>query len=160
MFSVTLVLRLLEIKSEYSIDQIARNCSVDKYVKNIFLHTSHIFLHIFNIFPQIFPSPIKVIFNLLAELKNKDCGSCFHLVSPPACVWRSRKAQNFLSPEPRGKIGIFPILRAYVEGQSSKFLQVPRTFSRMWRHEWRGGLEIFESGVGFRDRKKHETYRD
>ena len=69
--------------------------------------------------------------------------------SPVVSVWGSRRARN-------GKLAIPPSTRTYVEGQSSKFFQVPQTLCQMWRHQ-EGSLEIFEIGVGFRVRRRHET---
>jgi len=101
---------------------------------HIFLHSFHIFLHIFQIFPQVFPSPIRVIFNLLAKPQNKEHVSCLHLAPRFArcftcglCLREQESPESsqsqdlgeilkfFQVPEPREKFEIFPSPKAYME---------------------------------------------
>ena len=58
----------------------------------------------------------------------------------------------------RGRnLGIFSSPRACIEGRSSEFFQVPRTFPRMWRHQEEGGLGNFQirSGIQGLEDTKH-----
>ena len=98
--------------------QIASDIFIFPQISHQFLHTSHI----------IIPSYSHIF---LASKKEKNK------------LWFSK----FIGPHRGRDLGIFSSPRAYIEGQSTKFLQVPRTFFRMWRHQW-GTLKIFELGMG------------
>ena len=76
----------------------------------------------FQIFYQIFLIPIRVLLNLVAKRKNKDRVSWLRSVLRLRPVFEGAREPGVSSvPELRGKLGIFPSSRGYIEGGDLNF---------------------------------------